>query len=63
MLRCGKVDHYAKGCRAENRKEDTTNLLIEDIEAKEALLMMTQSLGINHNHMENSSVYQLNVVS
>jgi len=33
---CGQVGHFTKKCKSKNRREETTNFLIKDVEEEEA---------------------------
>jgi len=40
---CGKTGHFAKDCRSQNRRNESTNLLTEEVEEQAGILLMASS--------------------
>jgi len=40
---CGKTGHFAKDCRSQNRRNESTNFLIEEVEEQAGILLMASS--------------------
>ena len=52
---CGKTSHFAKDCRSQNRRNESTNLLTEEVEEQAGILLKASSEASSAHDVKSST--------